>query len=100
MSTPGREGGQLPDAEDDLPGIDFVTLVLSLSHSVLVYLGDAPNPSGASDPPDLQLARQNLDLLALLSDKTKGNLTGEEERVLEQTLYDLRMRYVEVSKAK
>ena len=45
------------------------------------------------------MARQTIDLLALLQDKTRGNLSGDEERVLEQALYDLRIRYVEVSKA-
>jgi hypothetical protein len=44
------------------------------------------------------MARQTIELLALLQDKTRNNLTGDEERVLEQGLYDLRMRYVEVSK--
>jgi hypothetical protein len=87
-----RAGGQ------DLPAIDFSTFVLSLSHSALVHLGDAPDPSGGTAGKNLPLARQTIDLLALLQDKTRGNLDGQEEHILDQALYDLRMRFVEVSK--
>ncbi|HTQ03181.1 MAG TPA: DUF1844 domain-containing protein [Polyangiaceae bacterium] len=82
-----------------LPAIDFSTFVMSLSHSVLVHLGDAPDPEG-NRAPHLELARQTIDLLALLQEKTRNNLTGPEEHLLEQALYDLRLRYVEVSSAK
>lgn len=84
--------------DEQLPGTDFSTFVLSLSHSALVHLGDAPSPDGAQRQPNLVLARQTIDLLEILSEKTKGNLTGEEERLLDHVLYELRMRYVEVSK--
>ncbi|PIE05382.1 MAG: hypothetical protein CSA75_05035 [Sorangium cellulosum] len=84
--------------EGDLPSTDFSTFVLSLSHSALVHIGDAPSPDGQSQKPNLVLARQTIDLLEILSEKTKGNLTGEEERLLEHVLYELRMRFVEVSK--
>ena len=80
-----------------LPSLDFSTFVLSVIGSAYVHLGDAPNPDGQSDK-NLVLARQDIDLLGLLQEKTKGNLTGEEERLLEHALYDLRMRYIEVSK--
>ena len=81
-----------------MPAIDFSTFVLSLSHSALVHLGDAPVPDGQSEERDLSLARQTIDLLAILQEKTRNNLTGEEERLLDQALYDLRIRFVEVSK--
>jgi hypothetical protein len=87
-------------ATEELPSIDFATFVLSLSHSALVHLGDAADPAGAKSPPDLEMARQTIDLLTLLEEKTHGNLTGEEERMLSGALYDLRLRFVEVSKAK
>lgn len=87
-------------AQGELPRTDFSTFVLSLSHSALVHLGDAPSPDGAARTPNLVLAHQTIDLLEILSEKTKGNLTGEEERLLEHVLYELRMRYVEVSKEK
>jgi hypothetical protein len=84
-------------AADDLPAIDFSTFVLSLSHSALVHLGDAPSPEGEKGQ-SLALARQTIDLLAILQEKTKNNLTGEEERLLDQALFDLRLRFVEVSR--
>jgi uncharacterized protein DUF1844 len=83
---------------DSLPAIDFATFVLSLSHSALVHLGDAPDPSGGTASANPALARQTIDLLLLLQEKTTGNLTGEEERLLDQILYDLRMRYIEVTR--
>jgi hypothetical protein len=83
---------------EELPKIDFATFVLSLSHSALMHLGEAPNPETNSVESNLALAKQNIDLLGLLEEKTKGNLTGDEERLLAQVLFDLRMRYVERSK--
>ena len=90
-------GSDEADAES-LPAIDFATFVLSLSHSALVHLGDAPDPSAGTVNADPAMARQTIDLLQLLQEKTAGNLTGEEERLLDQILYDLRMRYVEVAR--
>jgi hypothetical protein len=82
-----------------LPAIDFSTFVMSLCHSVLVHLGDAPDPEGNTSP-QLELARQTIDLIALLQEKTRNNLTGPEEQLVEQALTDLRLRYVEVSRGK
>jgi hypothetical protein len=76
--------------------MDFATFLLSLSHSVRMHLGDAPQPDGAVER-DLILARQSLDILELLQEKTRGNLTGAEERLLEQSLHELRLRFAEVS---
>ena len=81
-----------------LPGIDFATFVLSLSHSALVHLGDAPDPSGKAAEVAPEMAAQTIELLALLQSKTAGNLTGQEERLLDQVLFDLRARLAEVSK--
>lgn len=83
-----------PKAE--LP-LDFSTFVLGIIGGTYVHLGDAPSPDDGVQP-DLELARQNIDLLHLLQQKTKGNLTGEEERLLEQALYDLKSRYAEITK--
>ncbi len=92
--APAHNGGE----GEKLPAIDFSTFVLSLSHSALVHLGDAPAPDGHAGERDLTLARQTIDLLAILQEKTRNNLSGEEERLLDQALYDLRVRFVEVSK--
>jgi hypothetical protein len=85
------------EASPDLPTLDFSTFVLSIIGSAYVHLGDAPNPEGQPER-NQQLARQDIDLLGLLQEKTRGNLTGEEERLLDQALYDLRMRFIEVTK--
>jgi hypothetical protein len=91
---------QAKPAEAQLPTMDFAGFVLSLSHSALIHLGDAPHPGDDKVAVDLSMARHTIDLLALLSEKTQNNLTGEEERILGQALYDLRMRYVELAKSR
>jgi hypothetical protein len=82
--------------EEALPSIDFTTFVLSLSHSALMHLGEAPHPETNAIEKNLPLARQTIDLIGMLEEKTKGNLTGDEERLIAQILFDLRMRYVEL----
>lgn len=84
-------------SEDVLPNIDFTTFVLSLSHSALMHLGEAPHPDTHRLERNLPLAKQTIDLLGMLEEKTKGNLTGDEERLLGQVLFDLRLRYVELA---
>lgn len=85
-------------SDETLPQMDFATFILSLSHSALMHLGEAPDPETNQIATSLPLAKQNIDILGLLEEKTKGNLTGDEERLLTQVLFDLRMRYVERSK--
>jgi Domain of unknown function (DUF1844) len=105
-SSGGPDKGKPDGGDDALPKLDFATFVLSLSHSVLMHLGEVPPVEGAEGSEaegaekDFPLARQTIDLLGLLEEKTKGNLTGDEERLLSHVLYDLRMRFVEVSKGK
>jgi len=89
-----------PHGDDALPHVDFSTFILSLSHSALMHLGEAPSPETGKLEQDLTLARQTIDLIGMLEEKTRGNLAGDEERLLAQILYDLRMRYVERSKMK
>lgn len=84
--------------EDALPKVDFATFVLSLSHSALMHLGEAPHPETGATQKNLLLARQTIDLIGMLEEKTKGNLSGDEERLIGQILFDLRMRYVETTK--
>jgi hypothetical protein len=80
----------LPDAADDLPPMDFSTFVVSLRASAVAHMSAASEAAEA----DLPLARQEIDLLGILEEKTRGNLTGEEELLLSQVLFDLRTRYV------
>jgi hypothetical protein len=82
---------------EDLQPFRFDIFVLSLNASALIHLGESVDPSnvGASQPGDLNLplARQTIDILIMLEIKTRGNLSGEEERLLHQILFDLRLRY-------
>ena len=81
--------------------IDFYTFILSLGSSAFIHLGDAPHPeTGAAAEPNLLLAHQTIDILAMLREKTKGNLTPEEEKFLDNLITDLRLRYVTRSSGK
>jgi hypothetical protein len=82
---------------DEAP-IDFATFIISMNHSALIELGDAPHPDTGRIEVNIAHARSTIDLLAMLEEKTKGNLTGDEERLLHQVVYDLRMRCVEQEK--
>ena len=81
-----------------LPEINFATFVISLSSSALIHLGIAPDPMTGEQTKDLAIAKQTIDMLAMLQEKTRGNLTEEEAQLMESMLYDLRMRYVAESK--
>lgn len=76
--------------EDVIPPIDFTTFVLSLSTACMTHLGEV---EGGGDGVNLPMAQQTIEILELLEAKTTGNLTGEEERILEQVLADLREAY-------
>ncbi|HEX7137055.1 MAG TPA: DUF1844 domain-containing protein [Vicinamibacterales bacterium] len=75
--------------------LTFVAFVLSLASTAAVHFGDVPDPTGQTAEPDLEGAAQMIEILALLEEKTKGNLTAEERQLLEQVLYELRMRFVQ-----
>ncbi len=78
--------------------VDFGTFVLSLGSSALVHLGEIQHPETSEARENLALARQVIDLLAMLEEKTKGNLTDEESRFLRDLLADLRLKFVEKSR--
>jgi hypothetical protein len=72
--------------------------VMSLASSVLVHLGEIEHPDAGGRQPNLPLAKQTIDILGMLREKTRGNLTHEEAQVLDNLLYDLRMKYVDAKK--
>jgi Domain of unknown function (DUF1844) len=78
-------------------GLTFSAFVLGLASSALIHLGVAPNPETGDTTVELVLARQSIDVLSLLREKTRGNLTAEEEQLFASVLTDLRMRFVEKS---
>ena len=82
----------------ELPPPDFASLLISLGTSALFHLGQAADPeTGQQSEPNLPLARQTIDLVEMLRDKTRGNLDDEEQRLLQALLTDLRMRFVQAS---
>jgi hypothetical protein len=88
----------MADAPQSLPDIDFATFVLSLGSSALLHLGEGPDEDGAKPEKNLPLAKQTIDLLAMIQEKTRGNLEAAEEQLLSSLLYDLRIRYVDAQK--
>ena len=84
-----KEKGAAP-----LPEVNFSSFILSLSSSTLLHLGEIADPQSGEKKKDMALAKQSIDIINLLKDKTKGNLTQEEEKLLDHLLYDLRMRFV------
>jgi hypothetical protein len=82
------------------PALSFISFVLSLASTAAIHFGDLPDPiSGDRAEVNLDGAAQMIEILALLDVKTRGNLTAEERQVLEQVLYELRLRFVEAKGA-
>ncbi|MBI2346058.1 MAG: DUF1844 domain-containing protein [Deltaproteobacteria bacterium] len=78
--------------------ISFAHLVLSLASSAQIGMGVVPDPATGKKQVQLPMARETIDLLEILQEKTKGNLVPDEASLLEELLYTLRMQYVEVEK--
>lgn len=79
-------------------GLGFTTFLMGLASSALIHLGAAPHPETGAISVDLLVARQTLDVLGMLREKTRGNLDPGEEKLFESLLADLRLRYVEASR--
>ncbi len=77
-----------------VPQTDFSTFILTLSTSAMLYLGEIPDPDGRKTEINLHMARHSIDLLSMLREKTRGNLTQEEQKLLDGMIYDLRMKFV------
>jgi hypothetical protein len=79
--------------------LSFTAFVLSLASTAAIHLGDLADPAtGKTSEVNLEGASQMIEILSLLDQKTRGNLTAEERQVLEQVLYELRMRFIEASR--
>jgi hypothetical protein len=85
---------------DEPEGIDFTVLINAMAQPALIYLGEVPHPASGQPVLDLEQARLQIDMLDLLRVKCRGNLTPQEESLLERVLYQLRMLYVTRSSAK
>jgi hypothetical protein len=84
--------------QEALPEIDYSTFVISLSTQALMHLGEIANPLTGKVEPDVPVAKQMIDILGILREKTRGNLNANEDRLMEDILFDLRMKYVEAVK--
>jgi len=84
-------------SEPTLPPLDFSGFVLSLASSAMVNLGHVPGEADTTTP-DLPAAKQIIEILAILEEKTRGNLADAEDKLLKSLLYDLRVQYVDTEK--
>ncbi len=83
----------------ELPKVDFSTFVLSLGTTALYQMGFAPDPqTGSSGPADPLIAQQTIETLVMLREKTLGNLDEEERNLFDSLLYELRLKFVEISR--
>ena len=101
-ASPGQEeqpaAAEQPPTEappQDLPPVDFASFVMMLTNNVMVFLGQAPNPLTQQPQVDLAQAQHTIDIIMMLREKTRGNLTPEEERFLQELLPQLQMAYVQ-----
>ncbi len=96
-----KTGAQKPRTEylSDVPqGVNFSSFVLGLSTQALMCLGEIPDPQDGKSHQDLSAAKQFIDILGVLKEKTAGNLERGETELLDHILFDLRMRYVKLRK--
>ena len=84
--------------EIPLPEVDFSSFIISLCTSVFIHLGEIPEPSNSKTSINLPLAKQTIDLIAMLKEKTQGNRTNEEDKLIDEMLYNLRMKFIALSK--
>lgn len=102
---PAKEKKEEPSAPKEekresyppLPPVDFSTFIFSLNTSALLHLGEIADPATGKKEKQIVLAKHTIDVIAMLYEKTKGNLTRDEEALIEHILYDLRMRYIRES---
>jgi hypothetical protein len=102
-AKPREEPAQSQEEKKDdqayppLPEVNFSTFIVSLSTEVLFHLGEIAHPGTGERQKNLPLAKHAIDTLAMIQEKTKGNLTEEERKLLENMLYDLRMWFIRTS---
>lgn len=96
----GCENGKVPNREGKcvMPEVTFSTFIMSLNTSVLYHLGEIADPVSGKKTVSLDPARHGIDTLVLIQEKTKGNLTTDEEEMLKNILYDVKLRFVKAVK--
>ncbi len=94
--TPASQG---QTAQEKAPfQLDFSTFIMSLTSSAFYHLGDMPDPTTGQTETNLPAVQQTIDMLLMLKEKTNGNLTADEAKLLEQLVYELQMKYVAKTK--
>ena len=94
-AAPSQPPTMEADTPQDLPPVDFASFVMMLTNNVMVFLGQVPNPLTQQPQVDFPQAQHTIDILMMLREKTRGNLTDEEERFLQELLPQLQMAYVQ-----
>jgi len=92
--TPEPSKSDASEEQPQLPEINFPTFVVSLNASALLHLGAIEDPTSGQKTKNLTMAKQTIDILSMLEEKTAGNLNNEEKNLLKNILYDLRLMYV------
>jgi hypothetical protein len=100
QETKGQEEqtGSSKEKETESFQIDFSTFIMSLTSSAFYHLGDMPDPSTGKKEVNLPAVQQTIDMLIMLREKTKGNLKEDEEKLVEQLIYELQVKYVAKTK--
>lgn len=88
---------QQTQGPEKLPDASFLELLNLIAMQAFAAMGMLATPDGRRIPPDLEMAKHYVDLLQILEDKTRNNLTPEEKKVMDQVMYELRMRYVQIT---
>ena len=86
---------EVKENHEELPSINFSTFIMSLSTQALMHLGEIDNPVTGTAEKDVAVAKQTIDIIAMLSEKSTGNLDETEGQLVREVLYNLRMSYVE-----
>jgi hypothetical protein len=91
----GAAADPCADVKREFQSVDFSTFMLSLATEALYFLGIAPHPETGETTSNLPMARHFIDIMAMLAEKTRGNLTDDENKLVETLLYDMRLKFVE-----
>ena len=99
-AKPEKPEPRTEEQEPPLPEINFAGFLFSLHTSALFHFGDLADPATGETARNIPAAKQTIDLLAMLQEKTRGNLEKDEETLMDGILYDLRMRYIKETEKK
>ncbi len=94
-ASSGEAEGFSSSGQEDQPDVDFSTLIMSFASAAVISMGKMPDPATGQTGRNPSLAKQNIHIIEMLREKTRGNLTRDEETLVENILYELRMGFIE-----